>query len=47
MFNKLSKESEYASSQAKFYYSPMEHPLTLFPLHFFQLLIAGEYKNYN
>lgn len=31
MFNKLTKESKHASNQAKFYYSPMEHPPTLFP----------------
>lgn len=34
-FNKWTKEGEHASSQAGFYYSPMEHPPTLFPLHFF------------
>lgn len=35
MINKLTKEREHASSQAKFYYSLMEHPPTLFLLHFF------------
>lgn len=46
--NKLTEEREHASSQAKFYYSPMEHPPTLFLFHFFfQLLIAEEYKNCN
>lgn len=33
--NKLTKETEHASSQAQFYCSPMKHPPTLFLLHFF------------